>query len=81
MAGPAYRDLQSNVLELDSGAPAWTAIHEGSARAFSTERVTFRRVTDRGLQVQTWLAVRRRTALVDAVLDICASLSSADQYW
>jgi DNA-binding transcriptional LysR family regulator len=70
--GIPFRDLQATVLELGSGPPSWTATYEGSAQALSTERVTFRPVTDPGMAVQMWLAVRERTTLVDALAEACA---------
>jgi DNA-binding transcriptional LysR family regulator len=70
--GIPFRDLQATVLELGSGPPSWTAMYEGSAQALSTERVTFRPVTDPGMAVQMWLAVRERTTLVDALAEACA---------
>ncbi|MDV7990457.1 LysR family transcriptional regulator [Rhodococcus sp. IEGM 1374] len=72
--GIPFRDLQTTVLKLGSGPPAWTAMYEGSAQALSTERVTFRPVTDPGMVVQMWLAVRERTALVDALAEACARI-------
>ncbi|OZC48824.1 LysR family transcriptional regulator [Rhodococcoides fascians A21d2] len=72
--GIPFRDLQTTVLELGSGPPSWTAMYEGSAQAMSTERVTFRPVTDPGMVVQMWLAVRERTTLVDALAEACAHI-------
>ncbi|MBY4205939.1 LysR family transcriptional regulator [Rhodococcus fascians] len=72
--GIPFRDLQATVLELGSGPPSWTAMYEGTAQALSTERVTFRPVTDPGMAVQMWLAVRERTTLVDALAEACARI-------
>ena len=49
-------------------------MYEGSAQALSAERVTFRPVTDPGMAVQMWLAVRERTTLVDALAEACARI-------
>ncbi|MGC0367292.1 DNA-binding transcriptional LysR family regulator [Rhodococcus sp. 27YEA15] len=70
--GFPFRDLQTTVLELGSGPPSWTVMYEGSAQALRTERVIFRPVADPSMVVQMWLAVREKTALVDALIEACA---------